>query len=77
MNGLWTGNKDGWKRDSVKPELTSSFHTPVYYRNVFIVKNPDQPTENWGENISEETYKEVKKEYLAFAKQFHKEFTFA
>lgn len=77
LNGVWTGNKDGWKRDSCKPELTSAFHSPVYYRNVFVVKNPDQPTENWGENISEETYKEVKKEYLAFAKQFHKEFSFA
>lgn len=77
LNGIWSGNKDGWKRDSCKPELTSPFHTQVWYRNMFVAKNADQPSENWGENISEETYAECKKEYLAFTKQFHKEFSWA
>jgi len=75
LNGIWAGNVDGWKRETVKPELTSAFHSPVWYRNMFVVKNADQPTENWGENISEETYSEAKTEWMEFTKRFHKEFS--
>jgi hypothetical protein len=75
-NGIWTGNRDGWKRDTAKPELTASFHDQVWYRNMFVSKNADQQKEHFGENVSEETLEECKKEYLAFAKKFHKEFTY-
>eukprot|EP00996_Jenningsia_fusiforme_P002876 NODE_3689_length_933_cov_336.877828_g3390_i0.p1 GENE.NODE_3689_length_933_cov_336.877828_g3390_i0~~NODE_3689_length_933_cov_336.877828_g3390_i0.p1 ORF type:complete len:285 (-),score=30.34 NODE_3689_length_933_cov_336.877828_g3390_i0:52-906(-) len=76
-NGIWTGNKDGWMRDTVKPELTAAFHSPVWYRNVFISKNPDQPEDHFGENVSEETQAECKEEYLKFTKRFHEPYSFS
>lgn len=63
-NGVWQGGKDSWKRDSAKPELTAPFHSPIWYRNMFIVKNADQLVEHFGENLSDETWQEVRKEHL-------------
>lgn len=70
-NGLWAGKRDNWKRNSAKPELTAPFHTPVWYRNVFVAKSADQPQDIWGDNISAETHEECSKEYVKFTKQFH------
>jgi hypothetical protein len=76
-NGIWSGNRDGWKRDSCKPELTASFHKQVWYRNMFVSKNADQPQQHFGENASEETYDECSKEYIQFTNKFHKEFSYS
>lgn len=76
-NGVWQGPKDSWKRDTAKPELTAPFHTPIWYRNVFISKNADQPTEYFGDNLSTETWQECKAEYIEFTEKFHKDYTWA
>eukprot|EP00668_Euglena_longa_P011164 GGOE01013546.1.p1 GENE.GGOE01013546.1~~GGOE01013546.1.p1 ORF type:complete len:275 (-),score=49.84 GGOE01013546.1:145-969(-) len=77
FNGVWQGGKDSWKRDSAKPELTAPFHSPIWYRNMFIVKNADQLVEHFGENLSDETWQEVRKEHLAFHERFHKDYSWA
>jgi|UniRef100_A0A7S4GCW3 hypothetical protein len=74
-NGVWQGPRDSWKRDSAKPELTAPFHSPVWYRNIFISKNADQPSEHFGDNVSAETHQECMKEHIEFTSKFHKEYT--
>jgi hypothetical protein len=76
-NGIWQGGKDSWRRDTAKPELTAPFHSPIWYRNIFIVKNADQLTEHFGESCSDETWQEVRKEHLEFHEKFHKDYTWA
>eukprot|EP00992_Anisonema_acinus_P008546 TRINITY_DN4656_c0_g1_i1.p1 TRINITY_DN4656_c0_g1~~TRINITY_DN4656_c0_g1_i1.p1 ORF type:complete len:266 (+),score=43.73 TRINITY_DN4656_c0_g1_i1:49-846(+) len=70
-NGVWVGKRNGWKRNSAKPELTAPFHSPVWYRNVFVVKNSEQHTDNWGDNVCAETHQECTQEYTQFTQKFH------